>query len=451
MIDTIVVRIHDLIENEATVNYISRHFQSIEEYAVSIQRGELSSHFTYKMKSYGQGKSHLGVIAKGYSPSSLAPFTIMINPTRNFIEVNFSLPKYVYGTNIYQWLDELNFPSRLEDAYMYSIKNLYRWINRFLNKNLNFYGLYELVRLDACYNHFFPDIDVALTALEHIKSISVQKKGKALRSQPYLTSFMTVNSLYSFKVYHKGTEFRDKDKVVLREVNKIQSKQRYDLDGLQKVADCILRYEMTSHSKHLSYLWKMQTIRDELGRRLPDGRAVHSCIRQAIDEFGFTTGNQKDQVRDYCLEHAVEEIEINRYFQLRNKKRNFFFVADQSEYNSEDMYQLLTEFYSFFEVTFKKYRLEKVEVNIESKDLPDYVDGKKIHKARLLNVIKLFKEGKTWKDIELIGLQDRATIYRLKKLCKRLKIAELAGKKVFFRVPPYNFDKARKFHKFGRL
>lgn len=61
---------------------------------------------------------------------------------------------------------------------------------------------------------------------------------------------MYVTKNYSFKVYHKGTEFLKHDYKQLSKRNPLN----LDLGKLQRQADCILRYEMTFRNKMFTYL-----------------------------------------------------------------------------------------------------------------------------------------------------------------------------------------------------
>ena len=84
--------------------------------------------------------------------------------------------------------------------------------------------------------------------------------GKNMRLiDSYATTWTIVTTRYSFKCYHKGTEFHENDyKELVANINK----HNYNLNHLQNIADRILRYEITFRRSMLHYLTMYYTFQD---------------------------------------------------------------------------------------------------------------------------------------------------------------------------------------------
>lgn len=169
--------------------------------------------------------------AKGQvrTPSSISYVRFVLNPNAGFIQFEFSIPKYLYGNSLAQFIPQAN------SVYMqeYSIMDLksfafqrdilYPRLRKFIHRffedlchkfeleampNLNYL---EIRRLDFCYNQFHKDKATALNALSHMKKRTkkrARKNSRVINSREFANTleYRTADGSY-FKIYHKGTEF----------------------------------------------------------------------------------------------------------------------------------------------------------------------------------------------------------------------------------------------------
>lgn len=160
-------------------------------------------------------------------PSSISAVVFKINHNGGFIDFNLSIPKYLYGHSLAEFI-----PQPLSKTYFNAglfnlelIKNqrkiiykrLMKFIDKFLNDLAHLFRLevipnkkyIEIRRVDLCYNQYFETKVDALNYLEHQKK---RAKKKALKSNKELDIYKTSITYFKargsyFKIYHKGTEY----------------------------------------------------------------------------------------------------------------------------------------------------------------------------------------------------------------------------------------------------
>jgi hypothetical protein len=175
-----------------------------------------------------------------------------------FLEIEFSLPKYFFGTNVFQLL---GVPANSSEANFHMLlKAIKRVFNDKFNK-LPKDSDVEIFRLDMCYNQFFKTkqdaIDYLSMGRDWMKRYCEGKNMRLVDSHD--TTWTILTERYSFKCYHKGTEFHKKD---YKKLVENMSKHNYNLNQLQGIADCILRYEITYRHSMLHYLTMYYTFQD---------------------------------------------------------------------------------------------------------------------------------------------------------------------------------------------
>lgn len=182
-------------------------------------------------------------------PSSHYSVATFVNTSRNRLEFNFSIPKYLYGTNVHQFIN------LYDQSSYYQFNELVKFLRRFIKDNFIQEPVdedIEINRIDLCYNQYFANKSDALLYLDKQKELLVKfARSSKNKYRTYDTSLFYVTRRYSFKIYHKGTEFEKHD---FKQIDKLGNRQGYDLAFLQQQADCILRYEMTFRSSYMNYL-----------------------------------------------------------------------------------------------------------------------------------------------------------------------------------------------------
>jgi len=155
-----------------------------------------------------------------------------ININAGYIEFNFSIPKYLYGHQLLQFVPQIFSNSFRKDSFKYhsfdfQSKKLYQRLIKFIDyfftdlckkfkvDTLPNYNYIEIFRIDFCYNQYFENKDQALMYLNEQKKIHKKrshKKSKVLTeditTKNYETSLTIGRSSGNyFKIYHKGSEY----------------------------------------------------------------------------------------------------------------------------------------------------------------------------------------------------------------------------------------------------
>src|SRR5690606_14776256 len=106
-----------------------------------------------------------------YNASSHYNLSYHANYERDYLEFNFSIPKYIYGTNVFQFTDH----SEINVAHTWT--KFQNFLNKFLNDIfpvIPSYSDIEVNRIDMCINQIFESKKDALKFLEHQKTIKVK-------------------------------------------------------------------------------------------------------------------------------------------------------------------------------------------------------------------------------------------------------------------------------------
>ncbi|MCW3106620.1 MAG: hypothetical protein JWQ09_1126 [Segetibacter sp.] len=188
-------------------------------------------------------RSTINIASSHYSVS------YSINKAGDYLEFNFSIPKYIYTTNVMQFVN----------IYDQSVNTTFLELKKFLHTFIRDHFIeeplkddLEINRIDICYNQFFNSKEDALSYLDEQKKLLVKYARSSKNNyRSYDTSLMYITKRYSFKIYHKGTEFEKNDyKELVKNGNPKDLPLQYFLDQ----SDCILRYEMTFRRSMLNYL-----------------------------------------------------------------------------------------------------------------------------------------------------------------------------------------------------
>ncbi|UAB75151.1 phage/plasmid replication protein [Mesoflavibacter sp. SCSIO 43206] len=166
------------------------------------------------------------------------------------IKFSLSIPKYLYGHSIAQFVPNINSPKfyqsadRLTSPFFQATIIQHRitsFIMGFLKDLSYLFSIpyqgdpqdIEIRRLDFCYNQFFRSKNEALEFLSAQKKIISKNKRKSAFSKSEDTSLYYRNSkrTYLFKIYHKGSEFSkqgDSDLKRLLKLNEDYFVRNYD-------------------------------------------------------------------------------------------------------------------------------------------------------------------------------------------------------------------------------
>ncbi len=417
-------------------------------------------------------------------PSSTYDAYFRIDYQKNEVSFNLSIPKAIYGTNVIQFVPhaiENENVDRLEfDNVVYKnnagvlLKRLLKFMRSFITISFLDYSQFiqmsdvRIDRLDLCYNQIFPDKESALSYINYMKKIRkprVNDKTKDITQ--YKTSVYIVTQFYTFKIYHKGTEFEKNDMRELEKINELRKKQdkkpRYNIqsdqmEGLKDYADRLVRYEVEFRSKFLTYLFRKHLFRKDCKKwkeikKLSNAFSSYERIyktslkkKEGIERKAylenFYVGNSfpyvsyKEIVNDkknvakmlkaktlmmnkasFTLDISEAHKEYNRltkneYFYDKN-----FMLKKEAIFGTGMLKIMLSKFYSMV----KAYQVTNI-ADEESliKDIVQYNMNCNLLGQKKINISKIRKylvlmETYSIKDMVEMKIIDRSTAYRLEK------------------------------------
>ncbi|MGN6437527.1 MAG: phage/plasmid replication domain-containing protein [Agriterribacter sp.] len=426
MIDTIVIRIHN-INNYPLLKeqfYVpSKEKNTYTEALVHEDTGEIVENTFHHGFVYHDSERFISLRHRSstYIASSHYNLSYLLDSTKGYLEFNFSIPKYEFGTNVLQFINLFN----QDESIMYS--ELYKFIKDFIQLNLNEKPLLddvEINRIDLCYNQFFLSKADALAYLAEQNKLLVKfARSSSNKFRSYDTSIMYVTRRYSFKIYHKGTEFAKNDAKELLKRNP----KNYRLEELQGIADNMLRYEMTFRSSMIDYLVKHYMYSSEK-QALNENIAGHQVARHFNNMVSF--GQQR--VAEKFFQHS------KRY--LMKSAWNYPLLSAEIKEESLTMTFDKTIFSILYETFWNKVKQYQVQRQVNIVEINDRI-SKKFDDENIKNRLrKASKQQQTQGRLRLLStallshfmnVQDlkqflpRATYQRLQRDLKEIGISEV--------------------------
>jgi hypothetical protein len=471
MVDSIVLRIHNLKKYDLLIQIL--HLEKNRGFrikTVSVDQKEFD-----RLKSLGFGMRYtLDVMehnrtgeflaktefSKRYNTSGHYAFVYNINYSRDFIEFNFSIPKYKFGSNVIMDIEhywdihfKYNESTTLDYQVIYVVNNLIRFIKVFLAKefigcNISSQDV-EVNRIDFCFNQIFPTKDDAMRYLNFQKKLHKKYARENGGAYNYDTTIMYTSNRSSFKIYHKGAEYKKKD---FRQHIKINTEKQFEYfktAQIQCLADRMLRYEMTFRSSGLNYIFKNNIFRKNCSIFKAEYKTYLKvdAIKQRNDSIEKKIGEISDEQEKAAFKkyHPYEKItkdDLNAHKYISsllnsNPKFMLHITDDADRYNrvtqpgkcdtalfSEELVQLCI------------HRLIKEVKEFQISELPDIerlellIDQynartkKKMMKSELIRFYEMWKKHGSFKEAVRICGFSRATIFRYKMRFKRLNITE---------------------------
>lgn len=396
MIDTIVLRIHNLhlypqLKNQfyAPANKKNSYTRAL----VDSETAEFIREATYTPSMVFHDSNR--IIAPVYRdslniPSSHYELAYSINTEKNFMEFNFSIPKFKYSQNIMQFIN-------LNDQTASSQYNLlFSFISEFIKTRfLQTPKLsdIEINRIDLCYNQFFLNKNDALLYLEEQKKLlSKFARSSGNNKHSFSTSFVYVTRRYSFKIYHKGTEFKKHDLKNLMKRNPLN----YDIPFLVEQADRINRYELTVRSSYLNYLFKQYFFQSKTQitnfnyqnhENVKKWKQVLALGFNKIYENYFRTS------KFFTLSSPYQDLNIEQFSRYLKDHNTHIGNKDSKEFNFLDCVKfdstMFTILYNEFWTHVKKYQLSHVtDLSTVKKKIDEINKQKKLRKKLKISTRK---------------------------------------------------------------
>ncbi|HAF28115.1 MAG TPA: hypothetical protein DCG75_03615 [Bacteroidales bacterium] len=335
MLDTVVIKVHNVKKHAELAKYLYT-----EKFVTKVYYRQIvpynATRFIYEkyIRYSDTGKPYrLKTVGKLHIPSSHYHLAYDVVSDRDYIYFNFSIPKYLYGTNINQFVSSPfnpKFNMAYYSEYNNQVKMLYSrfmlFISNFFEENFSHvpidYTDVEINRIDFCYNMIFPSKTEALFYLDQQKRIL--KKSERLKKgfTNYRTAISYQTSDLYFKIYHKGSEYEKNDRKEHDKINKDFSREfeglkkdkeyevlknhlksghkvyYYDTKYLQDFSDRILRFELSLNNRLLSRIYNTKIIQKEvptfknkveryklLKRKSKDGQNTENLTKSELTEY----------------------------------------------------------------------------------------------------------------------------------------------------------------------
>lgn len=458
MIDTVIIRIHRLEEKyQHFVKYLHQinpdNFKKTFKHFENENITKTSTFFADSGRMLTlHHRTTIGV------PSSHYNISVDINQERDFIEFNFSLPKFLFSTNVLQFVD-------------FHDQSLHHVYNKFLFELDRFFNLYlplppdkfdvEINRIDFCFNQHFLSKHDALTYLDQQRNLDVfGAKTENGKFDTYDTTINYSTKNYGFKIYHKGTEFKKND------LNKLlkNNPKNINLPHMAETADKVLRYELTARKGLLNYLFKQKITNDQ-----------NTMVNHNINMIASLRGQKRNAIINHLRDGKISinkatKDDIELFLNKTLETKSFCFFLDSVwNYPSKNPSLLIDNFempfdedlfshiHSFFWERVNKYQLG---VKMSILDIQQKI---KNHQAEMAFKNKLFNKKETIAQTgqlvmiatlaQYINLTDlknvlpKATYYRYKKKMAEFGIDRYSPD---IAIRPPDLDFCTYFFEFGR-
>ncbi|WP_336517551.1 phage/plasmid replication protein, II/X family [Pollutibacter soli] len=367
MIDTVILRIHDIAKYSTLIKNLDVQDRNgfTTELGV-VDRGEMLS----LIKSgYRKPKQFISIlrmnrtedflvkskVAKHMNSSNHYELTYFVNYTNNYLELNFSIPKYVFGTNILMFVEHFgdkNYSFHMNVNLEYNIRRSFNLLQKFLKfffKNeflfcpVDFKDV-EINRIDVCFNQVFKNHDDVIKYLEYQKRITKKysRNEDGERDEyfsdddlkKYTTTIMYKTNRYSAKIYMKGDEYKKNDQKQHKKYNERGKSNYFDTEKLQSFANRILRYEITIRNAQLNFLHKKHLFRKNCRHFQRYFEIYNDVLRKEqrndrlAKKIGAATTDQQEVIRkNYSYEKiSPEERKIKRYVSSLFTQKTFFML-----------------------------------------------------------------------------------------------------------------------------
>lgn len=267
-------------------------------------------------------------------PSSHYYLAYKIDDLKDCIDFNFSIPKYIYGTNIMQFTphiqDRKNYYPRSDIEKFEFIEGvtfdkLMSFLDGFLLKlcyktvengeNVT-YAIdkkdVEIQRIDLCFNQYFQSKQDALDYLKYQKRVKKSYiRDTSKNKVDWGSSIFLQSRNYVAKIYHKGKEYESSggEKKHHDQINKSARREVFPTELLQNEADRILRYEISFKNGYLSRIYKKKVFR----KKCPVHSVFKECykmyksVEKKCDRLSKQEYQEIEKQPDKSLHHAIKE------------------------------------------------------------------------------------------------------------------------------------------------
>jgi len=473
MVDTIIIRVHDLKKHKDLLHYVNLNFKGTSKNTVYIPKSEHENlsksplaDEKFIIDYFRNEKTGIHLVRyksqERLNNSGHYYFHAFENRDRDFLEFNFSIPKYIFGTNILMHVEHLenkNFQYSNGQSFDYNIKRSYDLLISFINRFFKTefidcmvdYTCVEINRIDLCFNQVFDSKKQALEYLEYQKQI--RRKNSRIDSnsfREYETSLMYVTKRHSLKVYHKGTEYLKHDKKEHNRINNEKGREVFNIAGLQAFADKILRYEVTFRDTMLSYLYNHKIFRKNCpvhsaNYKLYKAVEAAKLKNDRISVKNRTFNNESQKYRfmtnnPYVIISKESNMVFKRISKLLNRNREFILKTTPhiDEFNSKttslSVFEpralfsrtLFNECAIFFKSFIKEFQITEKPSECSVRERIDEYNLKNFHKLPKNEMLKFYAllQKYSFEEIKKKSLYSKATFFRYKNRFEKIGVTK---------------------------
>lgn len=332
--------------------------------------------FRYKYNQYSEYEQ---MIIKGKIHISSFNYNIHFRVQEDRIELEWSLPKFIYGSNVLELRQHYNrFVNNPYNMLVLAVKKFFD--TYFFGHKID-YGGVSLLRWDLCFNQVYQSRNESLKALEYIKL----KNNKKTDVKNYEYGIIQLTKTNYLKIYHKGEEYKKHD----------QAKVKIFNENFEAMAERILRYEKKITPKNVAYYYNTK----------------------------FKFQNQPLLVREYLKAKVKgkvtpqmrKDFELIQNFTLGNSNMKGHVKLDEFLFNHL--------YFMFREEIKKKFSIGRVSVDrLKHEVINENEKVNRTIKIRILSLIKVF--GSLQKAREKKAISD-ATFYRYRKYMENRELSEV--------------------------
>lgn len=467
------MRVHDLKKHHALVKFVNINFKGTSKNTILIDK---EAHDNMAKSPFMDEKNIIdyfrndknGIHLVRYksqerlNTSGHYYFHAFENRDRNFMEFNFAVPKYVWGTNILMLVQHFwdrDFQYHRSQSLDWNLNRSFELLTNFINQFFKFefidcpidYTCVEINRIDLCYNQVFDSKRHALEYLEYQKQIRRKNSridGNSFRE--YETSLMYVTKRYSLKVYHKGTEYSKADRKEHLRINKERKREVFNIEDLQTFADKMLRYEVTFRDTMLSYLYNHKIFRKNCPIHAANYKLYKKVeaanLKNDRISLKYGTFKNEDQKHKFITKHPYititkeSKVIYKRMSRLLNRNREFILKTTDhiQEFNNKTINSssfepralfsktLFKECAIFFKSFIQEFQVTEKPSECAVSDRIDEYNSKhydKLPKSEMLKFYALLQKY-SYEEIRKKSLYSKATFFRYKNRFEKIGVTK---------------------------
>lgn len=474
MVDTIVIRIHDLKKHHDLVKFVNMNFNGTSKHTAIIPLEDANelrkspiADDKLVVDYFRNNKTGTHIIRyksqEKLNTSGHYYFHAFENRDRDFLEFNFSVPKYKWGTNImvfarHMWEKEFVYYNHsslkynLEESYgllISFIKNFF--LKEFTDAFQIDFSCVEINRIDLSYNQVFDSRQHALEYLEYQKEVRRKHSRNDINNfREYETSLMYITKRYSLKIYHKGSEYKKHDKKEHLKINKLKGTNYFNLLEMQNIADRILRYEVTFRDTMLTYLFNNYVFRKkcpihkakyDIYKKIEGISAKNDRISESLGKITDPKKKEKYKLDHPYIEKDPKEQRVHSHMKkLLSRGRQFMIKTNEDidQFNKatgkyghfEERALFSTELFNecskFFMAFINEFQVkEKPSLATVSGRIDEYNNThyKPLPKNEMMKFYELLQNN-SFEDVKKKGLYSRATYYRYMDRFEKIKVTK---------------------------